>query len=138
MAAHTNQELVTRYFQDVLDRGDLEPIRKIFASTFEKVEVETERPIEAQTWTHQRLTKSVKAFREAFRDVEHTIKKVVAEESQVTVAWTARATHHQGKPITRKTEVILAGIGFFQFGDGKIVSWYDLIDRQGLREQLGT
>ena len=69
-----------------------------------------------------------------------TLEDVVAEEDKVAVRWTSRASHkgeYMGIAPTGR-RLTWTGMSFHRVEGGQIVESWDLVDNQGIMQQLGV
>lgn len=125
-------QLVRRYVEEILNKGDLSVADEIIGKDFvDPAAVPGEKGPES-------LKKVIASFRRIFPDLTVTIDESVVSEDQIAWKWTAAGTHQRelfGIPPTNK-RVTFSGIMIDTIRNGKIVRRQGVWDRLGLKEQL--
>jgi len=131
--SNDNKAIVRRYYEEVLNRGDLALLERIARE--DHVEHD---PLPGQgkglTGFHDR----VRMLREALQP-QFTIEQIVAEGDTVVVRWTNRGKHvapFVGIPATNKSFTI-AGIDIHTLRDGKLAEHHHVVDQLSMMQQLG-
>ncbi len=133
VALQRNKELVRRYFDAWVNRGDPAVADELVATNL------VLRNPPAVLNSLEEYKTRMAAFHAAFPDGHYTIEDQVAEGDRVVVRWTLRGTQSgefQGRPATGKTFTV-TGISIFQIARGKIQEITVNMDRFGMMEQLG-
>ena len=123
MSIEANKALLRRYYQEVLNQGNLSVIDQLFASDL----VES-------------FKQAVTMSRAAFPDLQVTIEDQIGESDRVVTRWTAQGTHKGpflGVPPTNKPVTVTA-IHIHQVTDGRIVRLWEEINLLGVMQQLGA
>lgn len=123
MSVEANKALLRRYYQEVLNQGNLSAIDELFAPDL----VES-------------FKQAVTMSRSAFPDLRVTIEDQIAEGDRVATRWTAQGTHKGpflGVPPTNKPVTVTA-IHIHQVVDGRIVKLWEEINLLGVMQQLGA
>jgi len=126
--------LAKRFYEEVLNHGDLVVIDELVADDF--VEHEEMPGIPA---TREGVRAWVTLMRAAFPDLIVTVNQMIASGDEVWVHMTIRGTHHGPfldiAPTGRKVEI--AGIDRVRVRDGKAVEHWGVTDNLALLQQLG-
>ena len=133
MSTDENKAVVRRYYQEVLEGGNLQLLEEIAVPDYEEHD-----PIPGQANRLEGLKQRVEMLRGAFRP-HFTIEDVIAEQDKVVVRWTNRGTHvgeFLGIPPTGK-HFTIAGIDIHRLSDGKMAEHWHVVDQLGQLQQLG-
>jgi steroid delta-isomerase-like uncharacterized protein len=129
-----NKAVVRRYYEDVLNRGNLAALEAIAHA--DHVEHD---PLPGQGGGGLAgLRKRVEMLRDGLQP-QFTIEQVVAEGDTVVVRWTNRGRHvapFLGIPATNKSFTI-AGIDIHVLRDGKLAEHHHVVDQLAMMQQLG-
>ena len=131
-----NEAVVRRYFQEILDGGNLDLVDEIFDPQYVLHDPGSPQEVRGLEGTKR----YVGMFRSAFPDIAHTIEDQIAEGDRVVTRLRAHATHEgelMGIPPTGK-EVTIEGISIWRIADGKIKECWFNYDALGLMQQLGA
>jgi steroid delta-isomerase-like uncharacterized protein len=131
-----NEAVVRRYFQEILDGGNLDLVDEIFDPQYVLHDPGSPQEVRGLEGTKR----YVGMFRSAFPDIAHTIEDQIAEGDRVVARLRAHATHEgelMGIPPTGK-EVTIEGISIWRIADGKIKECWFNHDALGLMQQLGA
>jgi steroid delta-isomerase-like uncharacterized protein len=131
-----NKAIVRRYFQEILDGGNLDLVDEIFEPQYVLHDPSSPQEVRGLEGSKQ----FVVMFRSAFPDIAHTIEDQVAEGDKVVTRLRAHATHTgdlMGIPATGKG-VTIEGISIWRIADGKIEECWFNYDALGLMRQLGV
>jgi hypothetical protein len=138
--------VVRRYFEDILDGGNVELVDHIF----DDVCALHDRDLSQELRGTNDVKEFVEKIHSAFSDIDHTIDKQVAKEhrdkASVSTRFTMRGTHkdgYQNSPPTGEKEVTMTGESDWHFaedksGDYKIKECWFYYDPPGLIKQLGV
>ncbi len=132
MAAETD-ELVRRFYEDVLVSGDLVALDELATSDYEEHD-----PLPGQGDGLQGLKDRVSTLREGL-DPRFTIEDVISEGDRLVVRWTNSGTHvgdFLGIPATNKSFSV-AGIDIYRVSDGKLAEHWHVVDQLSMLQQLG-
>jgi steroid delta-isomerase-like uncharacterized protein len=132
MAAETD-ELVRRFYEDVLVGGDLVALDELATSDYEEHD-----PLPGQGDGLQGLKDRVSTLREGL-DPRFTIEDVISEGDRLVVRWTNSGTHvgdFLGIPATNKSFSV-AGIDIYRVSDGKLAEHWHVVDQLSMLQQLG-
>jgi len=128
---------VHRFFEEVLNQGQVALIDELFAPNFLYHD-----PVRPDIRTREDYKRWVTQTRSAFPDLHFTIEDVIVEGEQVVVRWTMRGTNTgdivtlMHIPATGK-QVTLTGIGISRSVEGKTVELWNEQDYLSLFQQLG-
>lgn len=134
MSTEDNIILVRRYFDEVLNPGNLDAARALFASNH-IAHYPSYPPIHGYAEWKQNIS----TLHTAFPDMHTAIEDEIVTEDKVVVRYTVRATHlgvFENRPATGRS-VKFTGIGIFQVANGKIVEQWHEANALGMRQQLG-
>ena len=135
MAAEDNKAIVRRFYEEVLNRGDLAVGDELVATDFVD-----HQPFPGQAPGLAGLKQSLGAFRAAFPDLEYTIEDLIAEGDKVAVRATMRGTNEGslfGLPASGK-QVTVSDIDIVRIAGGKMVEGWGITDRLSMMQQLGV
>ena len=129
-----NKELVRNFFEE-LDKGNAEIISELYIS-----DAVSYSPSGSTTPTSpEELVEMTKMFYDAFPDLAHSIKELIASGDKVIARVTARGTH-KGEfysiPATGN-KIELSFIVIVRIENGKFVEQRQEIDMLGFMQQLG-
>lgn len=140
MAIESYKATVRRYFEEVLDKRNLDVLDEIVAIDCLIHRPEALEPIKGLTAFKQVLEKILQAY----SDFSTTIHDLIAEDDSVASRltrravnrgeWTSRLGRHDvaGKPVS------WSAIAIFRFRDGKIAEEWVSRDELGMLMQLGV
>ena len=131
-----NKVVVRRYFEEILDGGNLGLVDEIFDPQYVLHDPGSPQEVRGLEGTKR----YVGMFRSAFPDIAHTIEDQIAEGDRVVARLRAHATHEgelMGIPPTGK-EVTIEGISIWRIANGKIKECWFNYDALGLMQQLGA
>jgi steroid delta-isomerase-like uncharacterized protein len=136
VAVDENKALVSRFYDQVWNRGNLAVADETFAADYVRHDL---RPGTAPPGpAGQKAVAGL--FRSAFPDVSLAVDLLVAEEDMLVARWTIEGTHSGewgGIPPTGR-RVRFAGVNIFRIAEGKVVEIWNHRDDLGLMEQLGA
>jgi predicted ester cyclase len=121
VSIEANKELIRRYYDEVLNGGDLELLDELAAPDY----VEND-PFPDQRTGRVGLKDRVTILRTAFTQ-RWTLEDVVAEGNKVAARWTSTGTHTGD----------FMGIDFYRITDLKMAEHWHVVDMLGLMQQLG-
>ena len=131
-----NEAVVRRYFQEILDGGNLDLVDEIFDPQYVLHDPSSPQEVRGLEGSKQ----FVGMFRTAFPNIAHTIEDHIAEGDKVVTRLRAHATHEgelMGITPTGKG-VTIKGISIWRIADGKIKECWFNYDALGLMQQLGA
>lgn len=134
MATEENKAVVRRYYEDVLNRGNIYALDELAVAQYDEHD-----PLPGQANGIEGLRQRVEMLRNAFHP-QFTIEDIIAEQDKVVVRWTNRGTHvgeFMGLPATGKSFTI-AGIDIHRLQDGKMAEHWHVVDQFGQLQQLGV
>ncbi len=129
-----NKTLVRRLFDAVLNDGRLELLDELVAPAY----VEN-NPVPGQKPGAEGVKGKLRTLRSAFPDLHFVIESLVAEGSLVAARYHWEGTHKGtflGIPPTGR-RVVVRGMDFYRFADGRLVEHWDNVDEFGMLSQLG-
>ncbi len=135
MSAAANKDLVRRFVEEVLDRGDFAALAELAApDCVDHAAATCGLPGLAA------IAGVVVEWHAAFPDFQVTIEDLLAEEDRVVVHATLRGTHRGdffGLPATGGT-LAVSGLGRYRLAGGRIVEHWCYLDVVALCAQLGV
>jgi steroid delta-isomerase-like uncharacterized protein len=134
VATEENKAVVRRYYEGVLNAGDLDALDELAVANYQEHD-----PLPGQTTGREGLRQRVEMLLRAFRP-HFTIEDVIAEQDKVVVRWTNRGAQvgeflgipASGKPFT------IAGIDIHRLQDGKLAEHWHVVDQLSQLQQLGV
>ena len=137
MLNEANKTVSRRFFEEVFSRGRLNLLDEIIAKDHVNSGPGSLPGLpNGPEGTKQLVT----VYRNAFPDVDFTIKEQIAEGDKVVTRWTAKGTHKgelMGTPATGKSATV-TGISVDRLVNGKIVESWGIFDQFGMLQQLGV
>jgi len=130
-----HKQLVQRFYEEVVNAGDIDKIDELVAEDF--VEHEEFPGISSD---REGVKEFFRLLRGAFPDVHFTAEDVIADGELVASRFTMTGTHdgeYMGVPATNK-QVKVSGIDVLRVRDGKCVEHWGQFDAMGLMQQLGA
>jgi len=121
MNEERNRAIVSRLYEDLWNTGNLAVADELFAKP-------------------DRVKQYIATFREAFPDIQHTVREMVAEGDTVVVRWSAHGSHmgtfHAIQPTGQR--ISYEGITITHLVDGKIAEHRTIWDTVAVLEQIGV
>jgi steroid delta-isomerase-like uncharacterized protein len=133
MSHEENRALVRRYYEEVLNGGNIHLLDEIAVPDYDEHD-----PLPGQVNGLEGLKQRVEMLRSAFQP-RFTLEDIIVEEDKVVVRWTNRGTHvgaFMGIPPTAKSFSI-AGIDIHRLRQGKLEEHWHVVDLFGQMQQLG-
>jgi steroid delta-isomerase-like uncharacterized protein len=133
MGLESNKSVARRYYEEALNKGDLDALDQLAVSDYEEHD-----PLPGQGEGLPGLKQRVSMLREAFGQ-HFTVEDLIAEGDKVVVRWTGSGTHvgeFMGIPPTGRSFQI-NGIDIHAFRDGKMSAHWHVVDQFSLLQQLG-
>jgi steroid delta-isomerase-like uncharacterized protein len=134
MSTEESNEIVVRYYQEVLNSGKVDLLDELAVPDYMEHD-----PLPGQGTGLDGLRDRVTMFLTALSP-HFTIEDVIAEGEKVVVRWTNSGTHvgeFFGIPATGKSFQI-AGIDIHRLQDGKMAEHWHVVDVFALLQQLGV
>ena len=134
MSIEANKETVARFYETVLNGGDLGVLEQIATPDYMEHD-----PLPGQGTELEGLRDRVQAIASAFGQ-RFTVEDLIAEGDRVVVRWTGSGTHvgeFMGIPPTGRSFTI-AGIDVYRMADGKMAEHWHVVDQLALLGQLGV
>ena len=135
MSSEDNKALVRRFFDEVVNGGNIDLIDELLTDDF--VEHEKFPGLEPN---RDGVKEFFRRFRSAFPDGSFTPEEMIAEGDTVAVRVTIRGTHQGefvGLPATGKS-VEVAAIDFIHCRDGRMTAHWGVGDMLSMMQQLGA
>jgi steroid delta-isomerase-like uncharacterized protein len=129
-----NDEVMRRAFEEIMARGNIDIIDKLFASDF------AGHDTAGGTFGREEFRGGVLAMLAAFSDRQVVIADQLVDGDKVATRWQASGVHSgelNGIPATGR-HVNLTGISIDRLAGGKIVESWEVTDDAGLLRQLGV
>lgn len=138
MTVQENKELVKRFFEDVVNEGQMELVDKLISRSYAEHEVPPGQDLPANG--RDALKEMVREFRKGFPDLQVEVDRLVGEGDIVTAHTTWTGTHEGsfwGIEPTHET-VRFTAVDMVAFEDGKAVEHWGLTDNLALFSQIGV
>ena len=135
MSIENNKALTRRFYDEVINQGNLDLIDELVSEDF----VEHEEFPGLPTTGPAAPKAALGMFMAAFPDLRFTPDEMIAEGDKVVVQATMSGTHKgefMGIPPTNKSFKVHA-IDIVEIHDGKATAHWGLVDQGGMMEQLG-
>ena len=135
MGVEENKAIVRMFYDEVMNRGNLDVIDKTTAENFVD-----HSPMPGQAPGLEGVKQGFLLMRAAFPDGQTTIDDLIAEGDKVVVLATMTGTHQgdlMGIPATGKS-VKISGIDVVRFHEGQVVERWGQWDNAALLQQLGV
>ena len=135
MSVEENKTIELRFFEEVVNKGNLAVLDEIVAPDFVSHGGPPELPPGREGYKQFFAT-----AHSAFPDFHSTLEDMIAEGDKVVERFTARGTHRgewMGIPPTGK-QMTVTGIGIHRISDGKIVEDWTSMDMLGALQQIGV
>ena len=130
MSVEEHKALVRRFFDEIVNGGNLAVADEIFTPTF--------------PGGLERVKATASMWRTAFPDLQLTIEDMIATEDKVVARLTIRGTHRGalesqmlGTIAPTGRQATWTGIDIFRIAGGRIVERWNERDLVGLLQQLG-
>lgn len=133
MSIEANKKTVARFYETVLNGGDLGALEQLATPDYEEHD-----PLPGQGTGRDGLRDRVQAIASALGQ-RFTVEDVIAEGDRVVVRWTGSGTHvgeFMGIPATGRSFTI-AGIDVYRVADRKMAEHWHVVDQFALLQQLG-
>lgn len=134
-----NKAILSEFMEEVWNKGNLEAADK-FISTPYVIHHDPGDPWEGQSLDLPTFKKRVAYSRQIFTDLHFAVQEIVGEGDKVAITWYLQGTHKgdiPGLPATGK-QVKVPGLTIYYFSNGKITGHWQVIDRLGFMQQVGT
>lgn len=134
MSEVENKRLIRRYYEEVLNQGQLGVLDEIARP--DHIE---HNPLPGQTQGVEGLKQRVGVIKTAFNP-RFTVEHVIAEGDKVAVMWSNRGTHLVewfGVAPTGRT-VEIQGIDIHLIRDGRMAEHWDVVDMLAILFQIGA
>ena len=133
MSTEENKAVVRRYYEEVLDRGNIPLLEEIAVPSYDEHD-----PLPGQGNGLEGLKQRVEMLRSAFQP-RFTLEDIIAEGDKVVVRWTNHGIHvgeFMGIPPTG-TSFSIAGIDIHRLTGGKMAEQWHVVDLFSQMQQLG-
>lgn len=141
-AAAANEELVRRWFREVLTFGELDVIDEIIAA--DHVYHDLHSPPDGWGAGPQGARRAATSYRSAFTDLRCSVRRQLADETTVVTHWSAtgRHTNAMGGISPTGADITITGMTLQRVVDGRITetrSYDDMVQRvYELRKRLAA
>lgn len=135
MSAEQNKVVVRKFFEELVNKGDLDLINEIIAPNWVNIDARLS-PLQGL----EGAKKLVTTFRSSFSNIHAEILDMMAEGDRVAVAFTESGTQNgefMGFPPSGKS-IKATGIGIFRVANGKIIENRVNMDMLALLQQIGA
>lgn len=133
-ATLTQDQVLTRYYEEAVGQGNFEVIDSLFDEAFE-----TDAAVPGLKKGREGLKGFLKALRTAFPDAKLEVIQRVSQGGTVACRYKFSGTHTAkffGIKATKK-KASVSGVDIWEFKDGKVVGQHGNFDSLGLLVQLG-
>ena len=134
MSTNQNKETARRYYDEVLNQGNLDVLDQLAGKEFDEHD-----PLPGQGTGLDGLRDRVNMLRTGLAGT-YSIQDMVAEGDKVVVRWLNSGTNSGeffGMPPTGR-DFTMAGIDVIRFEDGKMAEHWHVVDQLALLIQLGV
>jgi steroid delta-isomerase-like uncharacterized protein len=135
MSAHENTATVRRYYDEVLNHGQVTVLADLAAEGY----VEHD-PFPGQGDGRADLERRVETLLAAFSPCRFVLEDVIAEGDRVVVRWTSTGTHSgefMGMPATHR-DYTISGIDIHRLEGGRMAEHWHVVDQLSQLQQLGV
>ena len=135
MSVEDNKALTRRFYDEVINQGNLDLIDELVAEDFVENEVYPGLP----TTGPEAPKAALGMFLTAFPDIKFTPDEMIAERDKVVTRGTVSGTHQgefMGIPPTNKNFAVQF-MDIVEIDDGKATEHWGLTDQGAMMEQLG-
>ena len=139
MSTDENKAIVRRWFEEVINQGNINAVDAICAECAPSFVV-IKGVAEDAPGGIDGLKGFVQSFHSAFPDLQFKIKDQIAEDNKVVSRLRIEGTHRgefMGIPPTNK-EFSVTGISIWLVGEGKLIEEWVNWDSMGMMQQLGV
>lgn len=135
MSETENKILITRLYEDILNRRKLDMLDDIVARDYVD-----HYPVANRPTGPARVKMQMEAMFESFPDITYSLEEIIAEQEVVAVRYVLEGTQ-EGEfmdiaPTGKRVSV--EGMDFFRLSDGLIAEYWECIDKLSLLRQLGA
>jgi steroid delta-isomerase-like uncharacterized protein len=134
MSTEANKSLVKRYYEDVLNAGNVELLDELAVPDYDE-----HSPFPGQPNGIEGLKARVGAIVTSLRPV-FTLHRVIGEGDVVVAYWTNTGTHQgdfMGIPPSGRT-VTISGIDIHRLRDGRMAEHWHVVEELQMLQQLGV
>jgi steroid delta-isomerase-like uncharacterized protein len=138
MSAEQNKAIVRRWFEEVINQGNVETVDTICVQcvpSFVVIKGVSDPPPQGL----EGVKELIGVFRTAFPDLHFTIEDQIAEDDKVVTRLAIRGTHRgefMGIPATGK-QMNVSAASIWRVADGKLVDEWVSWDKLEMMQQLG-
>ncbi len=134
MSTKDNKAVVLRYYEDVLNAGNVDLLDELAVEDYEEHD-----PLPGQGTGLEGLKQRASLFVSSLSP-HFSVHDVIAEDDKVVVRWTNDGRHvgeFLGMPPTDRTFSV-AGIDVHRVKDGKLAEHWHVVDQLTMLQQLGV
>jgi len=134
MSTEANKSLVRRYYEDVLNGGNVGLLDELAVPDYDE-----HSPFPGQPNGIEGLKARIGAILASFRHV-FTLHELIAEGETVVAYWTNTGTHQgefMGIPPSGRT-VTISGVDIHRLRDGRMAEHWHVIEELQMLQQLGV
>jgi steroid delta-isomerase-like uncharacterized protein len=134
MSTEANKSLVRRYYEDVLNGGNVGLLDELAVPDYDE-----HSPFPGQPNGIEGLKARIGAILASFRPV-FTLHELIAEGETVVAYWTNTGTHQgefMGIPPSGRT-VTISGVDIHRLRDGRMAEHWHVIEELQMLQQLGV
>ncbi len=136
MSTETNKAVVTRYLEQVWNKGRLDLMEEFFVEDVVLHNIQKAPGLDGR----DSLKAVIGMTRESMPDIQFTLHDVIAEGDKVVLHWSYKATHQgemMGIPATGK-QLTTSGAGIFRLANDRFVEVWNFPDNLSVMQQLGA
>ena len=139
MSIEQNKAIVRRWFEEVINQGNVEVVDNICmrcVPSFVVIQGVANPPPQGL----EGVKELIRTLRTSFPDLHFTIEDQIAEDDKVASKVTIRGTHRgefMGMPATGK-QINISGVSIWRVADGQLVEESVSWDTLGMMQQLGV
>jgi len=135
MPVEENKAIVRRFYEEVVNQGDLTAADELIAEDFD------DHSGSGSSQGRQAFKRFATMLTSAFPDLHLTVEDMIAEQDKVVARVTVRGTHRGtlfGSIPPTDRAVTFTGVDIIRISEGKIAERWNQRDLLGLMRQLGV
>jgi steroid delta-isomerase-like uncharacterized protein len=138
MSQLTNKEIVLKLIDEIWNKGNLDTVDELVCPQY-VIKNDPGDAYEFQTLDLSAFKQRVKFTRDAFPDVQFSIKDVLCEGDKVAISWFMSGTQKGDLPNLPAAgkKINVSGLTIYYVSGGKITGHWQVIDRLSVLAQLG-
>lgn len=137
MSDRTRKEILTEFFQEVWNKGNLESMERFLAPKY-KIHHDPGDPWSGKELDLEGFRERVRLSRAPFPDQQFAIQELFEDGDAVVASWSWTGTHKgdlPGFPASGKT-IRMSGITVYYFVGDRIAGHWQVADRLSIFQQL--